>query len=225
MFQHPPPPLYTTLLPSLSHSLSIGIFLLVPWPYAHLQRTMLLMCVRSKVHDPHQRDGQEGSNCMDMVWSSLTRVDPPAVTVLACNKSGSYVLDHFHPWGATYIPLAGIACFNTPYQRCIGPGAARWTSPLLRYNESFSVPTDPTSAGAAKLIAAAGFGESCPHPVIMPVTNFDPDHQPEGKSYKSCLLQMSLRRTIRKRGALVQSLWTCSRIVVGYSTSSPMLPR
>ena len=62
--------------------------------------------------------------------------------------------------GATYIPLAGIACFNTPHQRCIGPGAARWTSPLLRYNESFSVPTDPTSAGAARLIAAAGFGDS-----------------------------------------------------------------
>jgi len=44
---------------------------------------------------------------MDFVYASRTRVDPPAVTVLACNKSGSWVNNHFHPWGATYIPLSG----------------------------------------------------------------------------------------------------------------------
>ena len=68
----------------------------------------------SMQHDPHQRDGEDGSNCWDFVWSSLTRVDPPAITVIGCNQSGSWVGDHFHPWGATYIPLSGTACFHTP---------------------------------------------------------------------------------------------------------------
>ena len=68
----------------------------------------------SMQHDPHQRDGESGSNCWDFVWSSLTRVDPPAITVIGCNQSGSWVGDHFHPWGATYIPLSGTACFHTP---------------------------------------------------------------------------------------------------------------
>jgi len=72
--------------------------------------------------DPHQRDGDLDSNCFDFVYASRTRVDPPAVTVLACNSTGSWVSDHFHPWGATYIPLSGDACFNTPDQHCISPG-------------------------------------------------------------------------------------------------------
>jgi len=137
----------------------------------------------SLVHDPHQRDGDQDSNCMDFVFASRTRVDPPAVTVLACNTSGSWVSDHFHPWGATYIPLSGNACFNTPDQHCIGPGAARWTSPLLRYSESFTPPTEEPTAETKRVIAAAGFGTrypACDKPIIMPVTNFDPAHEPEG---------------------------------------------
>lgn len=75
------------------------------------------------------------------------------------------------------------ACFNTPTQNCIGPGYARWTSPLLRYNESFTLPTSAPSTEAARVIAAAGFGSKlpgCARPIIMPVTNFDPAHDPEG---------------------------------------------
>ncbi len=34
-----------------------------------------------------------------------------------------------------------------------GPGAARWTSPLLRYNESFAVPTDEPNEGPCRLAA------------------------------------------------------------------------
>lgn len=137
----------------------------------------------SFVHDPHQRDGDEDSNCLDFVYASRTRVDPPAVTVLACNTSGSWVSNHFHPWGATYIPLSGDACFNTDKQHCIGPGAARWTSPLLRYSESFTPPKDEPSVEAKRVIAAAGFGSTlpaCDKPIIMGVTNFDPAHEPEG---------------------------------------------
>ena len=107
--------------------------------------------------------------------------------VLACNASGSWVPNHFHPWGATYIPLSGSACFNTPEDytkpdgpwvtQCVKPGEARWTSPLLRYNESFSPPTEAPTAAALRVIALAGFGDSCPRPIIMPVTNFDPAHR------------------------------------------------
>ena len=134
-------------------------------------------------HDPHQRNGDADSNCFDFVYSSTTRVDPPAVTVLACNSSGSWVPDHFHPWGATYIPFSGSACFNTPKQHCVDPGNARWTSPLLRYSESFTPPTETPSKSALAVVSAAGFGTklpACPAPIIMGVTNFDPAHDPEG---------------------------------------------
>ena len=33
-------------------------------------------------HDPHQRNGDLGSNCKDFVYASRTRVDPPAVVRL-----------------------------------------------------------------------------------------------------------------------------------------------
>ncbi len=138
----------------------------------------------SFAHDPHQRDGDPDSNCFDFVYASRTRVDPPAVTVLACNASGSFVRDHFHPWGATYIPLSGTACFLTlGEEHCIAPGAARWTSPLLRYNETFAPAREAPTAAARRVISLAGFGTTlpaCDRPVIMPVTNFDPEHDPEG---------------------------------------------
>eukprot|EP01062_Namystynia_karyoxenos_P010147 TRINITY_DN13595_c0_g1_i1.p2 TRINITY_DN13595_c0_g1~~TRINITY_DN13595_c0_g1_i1.p2 ORF type:complete len:361 (+),score=103.90 TRINITY_DN13595_c0_g1_i1:73-1083(+) len=123
-------------------------------------------------HDPHIMNGT--ADAKDLLWASATGADPPSVVVINCAAGASFVDWHSHPQGAVYLPLAGRICFRTDRDRCVGPGAARWTSPNLYYYETFA--QQPTAdAGAAGVAAMAGMG-GCPNPVLFAVTNFDPAH-------------------------------------------------
>jgi len=116
----------------------------------------------------------------DMVWSSISRVDPPSVVILNCNPGKSNVSEHFHPSGAVYAPFTGRICFVVfSKTECIEPGEFRWTSPLLRYFEYFEEP-QVSSPEARDLLSSIGESNLCDaptttNPIVFAVTNFDPD--------------------------------------------------
>ena len=139
------------------------------------------------VHDPHINNGT-GHIAKDILFSSLSDVDPPNIIVLNCapslNKTSS-VYSHSHPQGALYIPFSGKICFSTDKKRCIRSGQLRWTSANLYYPETFEA--DPYDAFGelnkahdqiVKLVWAANITDSkqhgqCNHSVVLSVTNFD----------------------------------------------------
>ena len=108
----------------------------------------------------------------------------PGSGLLHVESTGSSVDDHLHPSGATYVPFAGSICFERAREggarirrACVGAGAARWVSPLLRYRETFSSSGGGALAAARELAARAGMDGvgscSARGPVVFAVTNFD----------------------------------------------------
>ena len=138
-------------------------------------------------HDEHisSATGRRAARAKDLTWGSLSGgVDPAHLVVINCESTGSSVDDHLHPSGATYVPFAGSICFERAREggarirrACVGAGAARWVSPLLRYRETFSSSGGGALAAARELAARAGMDDvgacSARGPVVFAVTNFD----------------------------------------------------
>ena len=159
--------------------------------YNGLRSRYYNMLLGPLVHDPHINNGT-GHVAKDILFPSLSGVDPPNIIVLNCAPSlnkKSYVYSHSHPQGAVYIPFSGKICFTTDKKRCISSGQMRWTSANLYYPESFEV--DPNDAfgelnkareqiidlaWVANITDSKRLGQ-CNHSVVFAVTNFDPaDH-------------------------------------------------
>eukprot|EP01060_Flectonema_neradi_P007315 TRINITY_DN15083_c0_g1_i1.p1 TRINITY_DN15083_c0_g1~~TRINITY_DN15083_c0_g1_i1.p1 ORF type:complete len:352 (+),score=77.73 TRINITY_DN15083_c0_g1_i1:58-1056(+) len=128
------------------------------------------------LHDIHINNGSDDNNCKDISWKASTEhTDPSSITVINCYNGKSFVSDHYHPMGALYIPYSGSICFLVDGKdRCITKGFPRWTSPILRYSESFTPETTSPSSGVADLVTRTGpWKETCNHPVVFSVTHFD----------------------------------------------------
>eukprot|EP00756_Hemistasia_phaeocysticola_P015340 Hpha_TRINITY_DN15406_c0_g2::TRINITY_DN15406_c0_g2_i3::g.172895::m.172895 len=134
------------------------------------------------LHDIHINNGSTDNNCKDIAWRASTpHTDPAAVTVVNCAEGISTVAEHYHPMGALYIPYSGEICFNVSSAsnlrsvKCIDPGFPRWTSPMLRYAETFTNDgTGSTPGGVAELVANTGpWSPTCPFPTVFSVTHFD----------------------------------------------------
>lgn len=139
------------------------------------------------VHDIHINNGTDDNNCKDVAWAATPlQVDPAAVTVFncatgrcggdGCSRPGNetYVWNHYHPNGALYIPYSGTICFWNPDEKCATPGFPRWTSPILRYYETFRAPEGEPPAGVKAAVDAAGpWSPACDRPVLFSVTHFD----------------------------------------------------
>jgi len=120
------------------------------------------------VQDGHINDGR--AKAKNLLWfpDKKSRVTPSHIVVVNCEKSMSSVGHHFHPQGAVYIPFSGKICYG---MKCVTSGV-RWTSPLYRYNESFSVDEDH-NLNDREAVRIAGLFD-CPNPIVFAVTNFDP---------------------------------------------------
>lgn len=112
----------------------------------------------------------EWNHALDLHWTSISGIDPPNVMVMSCTPGTPYVWYHTHPNGAVYIPFTGKVCFHTNKKRCIVPGEARWTSPMLYYYETLAY--IKTENKAAKKVAKAA-GLDCDYPILFTATNFD----------------------------------------------------
>ena len=146
----------------------------------------------TSVHDVHINNGT-GHIAKDILFSSLTNLNPPNIIVLNCAPSlapqnDSFVFFHSHPQGAMYIPFSGKICFETYADECIKAGEMRWTSPNLYYRETFHADSNdafdiPNEAhrDLVPLIRASNITENgsiapnaCDKAVVFAVTNFDP---------------------------------------------------
>lgn len=125
-------------------------------------------------HDPHINNGT--TNARDLVWNSITRVEPPSILVVNCAPDHSYVWYHSHPQGALYLVYSGQICFETDELRCSNAGEARWTSGNLFYREEFrkTDETDPDADEIVRLAFPPQNASMCHNPVVFGVTNFDP---------------------------------------------------
>ena len=131
------------------------------------------------VNDTHINEGR--ASARDLTWASRTGVEPAHLVVLNC-QNDTWVRDHVHPFGALYVPLTGRICFDVAGDaRCVAPGEPRWTSPLLRYPETFHVAPqgqpDVAATEAKALVddafARAGMVCELDAPITFAVTNFD----------------------------------------------------
>lgn len=120
--------------------------------------------------DTHINDG--AANAWDFPFISDFGLDPPALTVVNCEKDSKVDL-HVHPYGAVYMVFGGKICFGQTEaeMKCIVRGQARWTSPKNRYLETFhSVAED---AWTSREIVNLNLISDCEAPVYFAVTNFD----------------------------------------------------